>query len=507
MNLSTLPSNACSATSSHKLSKFPAWLIFWSCLLMIVGIKTVTGWWQCLSTRSISDNLIPFLTVIFLTLSVKKYYLSQPLSKTDLHTGGVLLLSCFAFLTAASDYLHFARLTWIGFLGLAAGLLFTLKGRQFFNHWCPLFLFALFLSPGAPIAFINWLSAWMKTVSIKVALAISSLAIPITVENFTFYVKGEAFEVGTACCGLAMLTSLSFVIMLWNLYKPKALMPLVLNLVAVGFVSMLMNGIRIALTAIIAFYFSKDLALATHTYLELPLFVLAVALMWFIFSKTPTRIDSSYNTDKTLKTINPNRNRIIATIISIALLIPVIEILTAPSVDSKSSRCVIPNQFGRWKGTDIAWTELMKKNYHQHVDVNITWRSYRQGKDKPVFCLVQQASNYENIHDVFACLKLAGSNPKCIAVKKLKQRNMVAPPYSLYEYSYKNRHFYTLFLYQSKAGPAIFPARNFKEQINLAITGRIPCRLIEVSTEVGGEPAKATARLENLASNISKLPI
>ena len=44
-------------------------------------------------------------------------------------------------------------------------------------------------------------------------------------------------------------------------------------------IAMIMNGIRIALTAIIAYYQSKEVALAAHSFLEAPLFILAIAAL------------------------------------------------------------------------------------------------------------------------------------------------------------------------------------------------------------------------------------
>lgn len=504
MTLSTL-------TKLPKLSvermsqQFPALLRnIWLLPFAIVSFSVLSDWIQCICTRSLSDNIIPLLAIVALLVAFKRYKSYQPPFTENIHLAGVVLFCIASLLIATGDYLHFSRITWIGFILIAGGVTLS-KGYSVFKHWSAPLLVTLFILPGAPLAVVDQISANLQGISTKTALFISQIFIPISVKQYTFYVNGEAFEVGTACCGLSMITSVCFLILLWNLYRPVKVKMLILQLVAGVVLSISMNGLRIAIVAILAYFVSRDFAIEAHSILELPLFIIAIGIMWFIVSKSNSEFESQ--TANTVESVrNSTKNIVCSIVMFLVLLLPVYVILTNPSVDSKHTRVLIPTEFGKWEGKDIDWTEMMRKNY-KYTDANITWRKYKSTGNPPVYCFVQQASNYENIHDVFACLKLVGASPTCIRTGVLKVSPDKSVPFSVYEYTYKDVHFNTMFLYQSKISSAIYPAMSFGDKLKIAVAGRIPCRLIELSTPSKGSQTEAFSRLKELASELADVPI
>ncbi len=519
MAIADLPTRQNSSDSQTSKNNFIPWIALWLCLIAVTTFYIGSDWILCLSQKPWTDNVLPLLTGVFLAANFRRYLASQPSfpDSINLNPASIVFLAVSALVVSAADYLHFSRLTWLGFLGMVSGLALVVRGTEFFRHWSPAILFSMFLIPGAPLAAIDYINAFLQSTSIKLALFFSSLIIPIRVENFTFFVRGEPFEVGTACSGLSMIVSLTFMLLLWNLFRPVRLKSLALLMMALLPIAMIMNGIRIALTAIIAYYQSKEVALAAHSFLEAPLFILAIAALGAMILRSKSSdqfaLKDENNQEPKPRESKPREqknkpNPIFSTLVSAILILPIATMTLNPSVDSKKTRCSVPMRMESWTGRDIPWTDLMKRNY-KHVDVNITWREYKKADEKPIYCLVQQASNFENVHDVFACLKLVGATPSQVETGYLSSDSpsVLPPQYGIYEYSYRNNHFYTLFLFQSKAGMALYPPRSVSDRVKVAILGRIPCRLVELSTLVDNQPRAAKARLKFLAQKLATLPI
>lgn len=388
---------------------------------------------------------------------------------------------------------------------MAGTLALALRGRAFFKHWSPVLLFSFLLIPGSPAGLITWTSAYLKAIAMKITLTLAGLLIPITVHNNIFFVRGQPYEVTASCCGLAILSSLTFVVLLWNLFKPASPLRLTANLAGAVLLAMLTNGVRIATTALLAFYLGKETALAAHSLIELPLFALCVLFLWAINS----RFESGPKPVSQKKQMEIRSSSLpIRLLITGALLIPVLELSIFRPVDSRVSRQPIPYRLGQWTGTDIPLTDVVKKNY-SGFDVNVTWRKYRMpGQSKSVFMLAQQASNYANAHDVFACLELANTKPGRIWSGPVQPGKLLSPVASIYEYSWQGRQVLSLFLYQSIAGKsAIYPATTAGEQFDLSLVGRIPCRLTRLTTVVAGDREGAVERLKNMATIVSRQPM
>lgn len=173
-----------------------------------------------------------------------------------------------------------------------------------------------------------------------------------------------------------------------------------------------------------------------------------------------------------------------------------------------------------WSGKDLPMTPEVQKNY-KPLNVKLLLRQYsnspstlggkqfeeaEQAERTQIDCVVQDATNIHQLHDLFACLQYSKANPKKLKSVIVKGAN---GPHTvnLYEYALKERKHIALFSYQSKAGAASYPATSLPEQAHLAVVGRVPCRLTELTTPVAGSRRKAINRLKEFASIVCAQPL
>jgi exosortase/archaeosortase family protein len=462
------------------------------------------SWYQCIARRSFSENLIPALSACILAWAARRYAKSAPVLALHLDSAGLLFFTAMIALTAAGNYFHFARLSWLGFLAATAGLIWVLAGRAYLKHWAPLFLFSLLLLPGAPIAAIDWTGAWLKMTSLRLTIALSSLFIPITAKGNVFFVKGDAFEITTACCGMSMWVGLTFLVLLWQIYHRLTVGRTVSLVFLATCLSLLMNGVRLCITAVVAYWTTQSFALSIHSNLEYLLYPIAAAVLWLCMRRISPNSSKRTAGYFPIPSLSPARKLLFFTLVSALLAIPVVVEQLVCVVEPKRQRAAMPTLVGDWHGTDVVISEAVRKNYTP-LDVTLTWRMYTTAAQPPVYALVQQATNLENLHDGYACLVFAGAQPKRIGTVRIP--GTLASSGSLFEYTLGNQRSYALFLYQSKAGTAIFPANGVWEQLNLAFLGRLPCRLIELNTAIAGSPEQSVKRLTQFASAFSRQPL
>ncbi len=190
--------------------------------------------------------------------------------------------------------------------------------------------------------------------------------------------------------------------------------------------------------------------------------------------------------------------------VSVALLLPVLtEFVLAPSA-ALGNYGPVPYQIANWTGEDIKFTRRVVQIYGP-MDVRLTWRKYSCSGQPSVETIVQQATNYQNLHDVFRCLGLVGADPKRKGILQLG--GAAAVPATLFECRLRKQPHYALFCYQTTAGPAIYPANGLLEEFRVAMLGRRPCRLVEVTTPIADDPEAALARLQEIATGLCEQPM
>lgn len=259
------------------------WYLLWMVIFLFLSWDVSCSYWRCVSQRPLSENSIPIMVGVILAVALVVYGRRSPPFAMRLSSSGLAFLLLIALVTASANYLHFSRLYWLGFIGLIACTLWALAGMDYAKHWSPLFLFSLQLMPTPP-AVMNSMSVWLKLASSSVATVCAGLFIPIKQQHNLFYVKGTAFEVSTACCGLSIWAAFLFVILLWQLIKPMSACKIIFLAVVSTITAVALNGLRLCLTALVAYWSSPDDAIACHTNLEYGLFPIGLVFLWKVGS-------------------------------------------------------------------------------------------------------------------------------------------------------------------------------------------------------------------------------
>lgn len=164
----------------------------------------------------------------------------------------------------------------------------------------------------------------------------------------------------------------------------------------------------------------------------------------------------------------------------------------------------IPYVIDGWTGSDeleerpaSVRNEVAK--FYNPAENNLTWRRYEKEGHPRIRAIIQQATNFENIHDVYTCLSINYAATKRIGVIQLSP----TVPAVMVEFLKDNRAYCSLFCYQSQAMSAVYPAETPYEHALLAVIGRVPCRLIELTTPVVSTREDATARLTGFAKALN----
>jgi hypothetical protein len=159
--------------------------------------------------------------------------------------------------------------------------------------------------------------------------------------------------------------------------------------------------------------------------------------------------------------------------VTVTLVIPVLADLFLSRPNTGQVRAAIPYQFHEWKGKDLPIGADVRKHYDP-LDVVLTWRKYRCTDKPSVEVIIQQATNFENLHNLFACMVFAGARPKRVGVVKLSGPQ--APTAALFECRLKGKPYYSLFCYQTPAGCAVYPAQEQSVENKMTINRRITSR-------------------------------
>lgn len=256
------------------------WLLLWCAIGTPLLICVSTSWLECVLAMEPSEAIVPIAALMVLTFGIFKYVRTTPKLLLKWDVGGLLLLFGMASLNTFSTYFHFSRLFWLSFVGMLAGTIWTIAGKQYFKHWLPIFLFSMAAIPGTPVSTETWVSTNLQLLSANIATTIAALFVPITSSGTIFYVRDTAFEVAPACSGLPMLSNLLLFVLFWNLLKPSKFMQLILLSLLAAIIALVLNGLRLAIMALVAYWYSADTALAIHTNIEYLFLPLALLVLW-----------------------------------------------------------------------------------------------------------------------------------------------------------------------------------------------------------------------------------
>jgi exosortase/archaeosortase family protein len=207
---------------------------------------------------------------------------SAPKVELQLSWAGLSMLFAASIINVSSSYLYLEKARYCSFLAMCAGLLWALAGRKQFVHWAPLFLLAPFLTSGFAEDTRAMISVPLQFISSKCTVLLAQLIIPISGSGTYFVVKGEPFSVATGCSGLTLWMGLLLGFACWQVFdrfKPSGYALVLLSLLPI---TLVLNAVRLFITALLAYYFDKDTALAWHTNLEAVLLPIGVWFVWFL---------------------------------------------------------------------------------------------------------------------------------------------------------------------------------------------------------------------------------
>ena len=195
-------------------------------------------------------------------------------------------------------------------------------------------------------------------------------------------------------------------------------------------------------------------------------------------------------------------------LLTIALVAPVLVGYCFLPVDTERPESEFPMKIGHWSGRELTVGADVLKNY-KPLDNKMTWRRYSsKGDDKDAFveCIIQEATNRENLHDLFMCLVYSKTTPERLSIVSTpgKEDEQAA----LLKFDKDGRAFYTMFCYQTRAGYAIYPPLSFEERLRMLVLGRKPCRLVEIASPVvPGRQAATLERIREVAAGICGTPL
>ncbi len=427
-------------------------------LLVLLSLPVLTSWLQTLWQRPLDHNLIQLggATVLLFALlnGFKRETLKKKLTGLSLlNTSwtGLALLTGVLLAHALFDFLHIKSLYWMSYLGILAFSGWTLLGFQRFLHCLPYFLFSAFLLPVVNAEIHTAISLPLQLVSTWMATQFSALFIPLTYHQNMMYIKGETFEITADCSGLQSWVGFIFAGLLKQLFEGLQKLELALLIPISLILALFLNGIRLCVTALVAYFASADQALAIHTNLDYVLLPIGFYLIWesghWLKARFPGKTGKPNS--NTAHPASPGKNSLI-TGITACLFFCVIAfhwVVNVPLTPPTPASLSVPNQLAGWQGSELALSEAEKKSLAGAQIVN---RAYHRHSQRLLLTVLQSESP-EYIHNFWGCLVGQGLQPKQVAQFKLtlNQRVYAIP---VIQYEYEGRLYYEALWYQWDSG-------------------------------------------------------
>lgn len=248
------------------------------------AIPTLGKWFLLL--RDDQKQITP-LCVVIAILAYATYKKKSELSFSDgsLNYAGIAFLTSMAALRLGATIFYCFRLELLGLIGMFAGLIWSLTSNKTFSYWFPSFLFSLLLIPEIPNDQRLVVSQPMQRISADLAMLLAQTIIPIKHEGNTLWVKGDYFEVAPECSGLNMWVAYFGLLLLFQLFVRCRLWFYPAVCLAVPLITIVLNSVRIAITALVAYFSSFESAMSIHSNLEYVTFPLGLLLLWLIGKK------------------------------------------------------------------------------------------------------------------------------------------------------------------------------------------------------------------------------
>ncbi len=426
-------------------------------LLLLISLPVLTSWLQTLWQRPLEQNLIQLVaaTVLLFALykGLKREMTKAPSWRTFLDTSwtGLALLSGVLLLHALFGFLHIKSLYWMSYLGVLAFSCWTLLGFNRFLGCLPFFLFSAFLLPVVNAEIHTAISLPLQLISTWMATQFSALFIPLTYHQNLMYIKGETFEITADCSGLQSWIGFIFAGLLKQLFEGFQKLELALLIPVSLILALILNSIRLCITALVAYFTTADQALAIHTNLDYVLLPIGFYLIWesghWLKAKFPSKM--GHPGQPIAPPVSPVKNDLITGITAVLFLgvITFHAMGKPPGTQEGQPHLNFPQQLAQWTGEDLALSEAEKQSL---AGAHIINRAYHHNHQR-LLLTVLQSESAEYIHNFWGCLVGQGLQPRQVAHLKLilNQRAYTIP---VIQYEYNRQHYYEAIWYQWDTG-------------------------------------------------------
>jgi len=254
------------------------WNLIWLGFVAANGIACAVVWLNALSPH-LSENGRQILAAVICAIGgVYIWRRTALLPASSCRIGEVMLVVC-SVLVCIAGCLHVTRAYLMANICLLASFVIAQWGWDRGKKFLPIAFLSLFLLPDLPEEFRANLAIPFEHISTTLSVSFAKLVIPISCSGHVFYVNGFAYDVAPSCSGLGMWTCFLFTFAIWQVFKRYRLSGYLVMFLLDPILMLVLNTVRLFLTAVVGFYASQKTALAIHSNLE---FVLIPLGLWLL---------------------------------------------------------------------------------------------------------------------------------------------------------------------------------------------------------------------------------
>lgn len=254
--------------------------LLWTVCALGTGSLLLAPWLTLITKRDLLDNAGIFLALVILAIAYRHYRKKAPTAPAESSLFGAGFLCLASVLVSFGIYFHFTRIAWVSGLAMVAASIWALSGYRKLLYWRPVLLFGLTIFPFDDSGVFSHLSVVLREASQRISTLLAGIFMQLQIKGSVIAIDGKFVEITGACSGLAIFSSLIFLVLLWQLIKPMKMLALLSLCAGSCLIAVLTNSIRLFLTFIAMKYSSLEFALAIHSNLEILLLPGAMYCLW-----------------------------------------------------------------------------------------------------------------------------------------------------------------------------------------------------------------------------------
>lgn len=414
-----VPEGSRAVQPSSKAAQWDRWRFVWAAALVVNGIFFTQVWVSTFSDQ-IGNNFRPILAAVFAMVGAYYTWRSNKSIAGEPSGRGILALVLSCLLLGATSVLHIVRVYLLANAALLLCFVWATSGFERARRFSRVAFLTFFMLPDLPEEYRSYLFIPLQHLSTFCAASLARLFVPIQVYNGHFFlVNGHRYDVAPGCSGLSMWAYFLFAFAIWQVFKKYRPAGYLVAFALDPVLTLTLNMVRLAITAIVGFYFSQAAALSIHTNLELGLVPIGLFILWHVGQRFEQTSTSKTNADASLllsQTFAP-KTGIVSQISSNSLLwkLTVTAILSLATIGSVSlAHCMtkaqvstarplqFPMQFAQWRVDERA---------KQTILPDAIARIYRSQSGETVAVAVRRNAANAVLHDLTSCLSALEAKP------------------------------------------------------------------------------------------------